>query len=195
MAGMQTGARLVFEALTAIGARFAVGGSVASSIHGLMRATMDIDILADIDVSWVAEFTGRLAPRFYADADAIVEAIRVHRPFNLIYVESASKIDVFPAHDPFHYIQLDRAIPETSDIFGETLTCPVVTAEDILLAKLVWFRSGGEVSERQWYDVTGIAAVRLPDLDVNYMRKWAVHLGCADLLDRLLSGSDPGTHL
>ncbi len=33
------------------------------------------------------------------------------------------------------------------------------SAEDTLLAKLTWYRDGGEVSERQWHDALGIIRV------------------------------------
>ena len=39
---------LVTAALDTLGIRYALVGSFASSIHGLYRATADIDILADI---------------------------------------------------------------------------------------------------------------------------------------------------
>ena len=59
---------------------------------------------------------------------------------------------------------------------------PVATAEDTLLMKLVWYRSGGEVSERQWNDVRGIAAVQRERLDREYLRRWAAYLKVEDLL-------------
>src|SRR6516165_5563436 len=43
---------------------------------------------------------------------------------------------------------------------GEKIRLPVATAEDTMLMKLVWFRRGGEVSERQLNDVKGIVSVQ-----------------------------------
>jgi hypothetical protein len=62
----------------------------------------------------------------------------------------------------------------------------VATAEDILLAKLQWYRMGGGVSERQWSDIAGILAVA-PDLDAAYLRTWAARLGVEDLLDKAVA--------
>jgi uncharacterized protein YqgV (UPF0045/DUF77 family) len=49
----------------------------------------------------------------------------------------------------------------------------VCTPEDIILAKLEWFRMGGEVSERQWRDVLGVIKVQAEGLDEDYLRRWS----------------------
>lgn len=60
----------------------------------------------------------------------------------------------------------------------------VASAEDVVLQKLLWYRQGGEASDRQWADVLGIAAIR--PLDRTYMFEWAERLGVRDLLERLI---------
>jgi hypothetical protein len=56
--------------------------------------------------------------------------------------------------------------------------------EDVLLGKLEWFRTGDEVSDRQWHDILGIVRVQGDALDLEYARRWAHVLGVADLLER-----------
>ncbi len=63
----------------------------------------------------------------------------------------------------------------------------VLSAEDTLLAKLEWYRKGGEVSERQWSDVLGILRTQGPALDDAYVRRWASEIGVGDLLERARS--------
>jgi len=38
----------VVDALDALGVVYAIGGSFASALHGVMRATMEVDLVADL---------------------------------------------------------------------------------------------------------------------------------------------------
>jgi aspartate carbamoyltransferase catalytic subunit len=62
----------------------------------------------------------------------------------------------------------------------------VLSPEDVVLAKLEWYRIGGEVSARQWHDVLGVLRVQGERLDRDYMGDMAGTLGVADLLERAL---------
>ena len=48
-----------------------------------------------------------------------------------------------------------------------------VTPEDILLAKLHWFRLGGETSAVQWRDILGVVRACAPSLDRAYLEQSA----------------------
>jgi hypothetical protein len=61
--------------------------------------------------------------------------------------------------------------------------CRVTTAEDILLAKLCWYRDGGQVSDRQWRDIVGVVTT-CTSLDSAYLQQWAARLGVTDLLKK-----------
>jgi hypothetical protein len=43
----------VVDALDALGVPYAIGGSFASALHGVMRATMDADLVADLRLEHV----------------------------------------------------------------------------------------------------------------------------------------------
>ena len=65
---------------------FYVGGSVASSFHGAMRSTRDVDLVCDIQSSHIDCFISLLHPNYYASVSAINQAIARQSCFNLISV-------------------------------------------------------------------------------------------------------------
>ena len=176
------------EVLDRMAIPYLVGGSVASSIHGISRPTMDLDIVAAVQAGQVAELASLLQPDFYADAEMMQEAITLGRSFNWIHYESSFKIDVFPLQqDDYSRQSFARRRVEQSKTFGtQSIECVVATAEDIILRKLEWYRAGGESSQRQWNDLRGILQVSQKTLDSAYFRRWAVDLKVADLLERLM---------
>jgi hypothetical protein len=176
------------SALKRVGIPYVIGGSVASSVRGIVRATIDVDVVAQIGVGQTDELAAALGPDWYADPDQMRDSVATGRAFNIIYLPFTQKVDVFPATEEFHRSQLERASKVAIPFLGDSAEYPVASAEDILLAKLHWYRMGGEASERQWSDIAGILAVAL-DLDATYLRTWAARLGVEDLLDEATAGS------
>lgn len=169
--------------------RYFLGGSLASSIYGIQRATRDIDIVADIHEQQVEDFAKSLKREFYVDSDAAKEALRRRRSFNLIHLASSYKFDIFPLpDDPYYRMQLARSRPELIALAeGISIRSFVATSEDTILSKLVWYRLGGEQSEQQWNDLRGMRTVQGAALDLAYLSEWASHLGVPDLLEKLLN--------
>jgi hypothetical protein len=171
---------------------FVVAGSVASGAHGLARLTNDIDIVVDLPAERVPALCEELGAAFYADAAMASSAVAAGRPFNIIHLATAYKFDLFPVgNDAFGHSEIARREFTAGSITGlENIEFPVSSPEDTILAKLVWFRKGGEVSDRQWSDILGIVEVQVDRLDLAYLRKWAETLGVSQLLDRVLPGPD-----
>lgn len=103
---------------------YAIGGSLASVLHGIPRTTVDAHLVADLQPEQISPFVRALRDEFYVDPLAVLDAIQHRSSFNLSSRE----------------VLLDE--PER--------TAWVTSAEDIILAKLEWFRMGGEVSETCW---------------------------------------------
>ena len=175
------------SALTSLGIRFLVTGSLASSAHGVVRGTMDGDLVALIFPPQAKMLAKALGAGWYSDLEMMEQAIRQRRAFNLIHIGSAMKFDVFPALTDFHDSELERAMPTPLRIEGAK-PCPVATPEDSLLSKLQWYRQGGEVSDRQWNDIGGIL-VQNPNLDWGYVNSWAARLGVTGLLEKARADS------
>ncbi len=185
--------RRILEVLDRLEIPYLVGGSLASSIYGIQRSTMDADLVADLRLDQVEEFAGELKAEFYADPGMMKEALQRDRPFNLIHYASSFKFDIFPLlPDDYSQTQVRRRRFEETNSFGEEpIECAVATAEDTILNKLRRYRAGGETSELQWNDLRGILQVSGARLDLGYLREWAPFLGVADLLDRLLGERAP----
>jgi hypothetical protein len=60
-------------------------------------------------------------------------------------------------------------------------------AKDVVVQKLIWYRKGNEVSERQWRDVQGVLRIQGAGLDLAYVRRWAAETSITDLLERALA--------
>lgn len=178
---------LVAQTLEQLGIPYAVGGSLASSLHGVMRATLDVDIVADMRSEHVPPLVAALAPEFYADDEMMRDAIAHRSSFHLIHYKTAFKVDIFIRKlRAFDRMQLQRRA--RSVIASDPEQSVYVTSpEDTILAKLEWYRLGGEVSDRQWRDILGVMKIRAGALDLAYLHQWADELQVADLLDRALA--------
>jgi len=176
----------VIEVLEDLDIPYLIGGSLASTVHGLVRTTLNSDLVAEMQLEHVQPFIKRLRDQFYTDEGMIRDAIERHSNFNLIHLESMYKVDVFiPRGRAFDKSQFQRA--EQQKLFDDSeQRAYFAGAEDIILAKLEWYRLGDEASERQWSDVQGVIKVQGDRLDLDYLRKWAAELGVVDLLQRAL---------
>ncbi|OGO34406.1 MAG: hypothetical protein A2W35_09480 [Chloroflexi bacterium RBG_16_57_11] len=177
---------LVTAVFQRLGIPYAVGGSLSSSVHGVMRSTLDVDILADMRMEHIQPFVAALSAEFYADDEMITGAIMHRTSFNLIHYATAFKVDVFiPKLRDFDRMQLGRSA--RSIIIADPEQSVYVTSpEDIILSKLEWYRMGDEVSDRQWRDILGVLRMKSGLLDLTYLHRWAKELGVEDLLERLL---------
>jgi predicted nucleotidyltransferase len=164
---------------------YVVVGSFASSLRGMYRTTGDVDIVASIKPEHVGTLIASLQDQFYIDEQAVLRAVRDGRSFNAIHFDSVFKVDIFVSHNDFSQQQLRRRQPEKLSAELEQ-TIYVATAEDTILAKLKWYRAGGEISSTQWRDVLGIIGTQGQHLDVDYLREWADKLSIRDLLEKIL---------
>jgi hypothetical protein len=168
---------------------YLLGGSLASSLHGIPRSTEDADLVADLRPEHIAPLVAAFRPSFYIDDERVADAIRRRASFNIIHLATMIKVDLFVLKgDPLSRQEMDRR--QRIQISGaEGMQLPVATAEDIILQKLAWFRLGGGVSERQWNDLLGVLKVRKGGLDLPYLEHWAAELEVGDLLSRAFSES------
>lgn len=159
---------------------YMIGGSLASSLHGIPRATQDIDIVADIKLNKVKELVNILKMDFYIDEDMIKEALSRCTFFNIIHLETMFKFDIF-------ILKQDKASKEEmsrrkSYKISENQNLFLTSAEDIIIHKLLWYKLGDKVSERQWKDVIGVLQVQGKRLNYDYLKKTAILRNVSELL-------------
>ncbi len=167
-----------------------IGGSIASSIFGMARATMDVDIVADIDSHHIPLLKKYLENDYYIDEAMIKEAIRKKSSFNLIHLETVLKIDVFIYKDePYQRNVFQRKLKDTLEEDSGDTAFYFSSPEDTIINKLIWYKLGGEVSERQWLDVIGVIKVQGNSLDKSYLKDWSQKIQILGLLEKAFNES------
>lgn len=174
--------KLVFDLvhiLDRLQIRYALGGSMASSIHGKPRHTQDADLCVEAFPGKERAFIDSLDSSYYVSLEAVQSAVRERRSFNVIHTTSGFKIDVFVSKETaFEQSAFARRGPAQLGL--DTLF--VFAPEDIILHKLAWFRLGQGISDRQWQDILGVLQVQRDQLDFAYLEDWASRLGMTELL-------------
>ena len=177
----------IIETFNKLDIKYHIGGSFASSAYGVLRATANIDLMADISSKDISEIINSLDNAYYLSEASIKTAISNQTSFNLIHLGSILKIDIFiPKSRDYDKEVMQRALSKKLEIDNNILTFYLKSAEDIILTKLEWYKLGGEVSERQISDVLGVLRVQVNNLDFVYLKKWAVELKIDDLLQRVI---------
>ncbi len=181
--------RLV-RVLDDLGIVYAIGGSMASSVYGTPRFTQDADIAVRPFSSVAGRFYDLIKDEFYISEEAMRQALSSCGSFNVIHFATSFKIDIF-VQGPSGFEQrllARRRKARLSDTSRRELN--VVSAEDVVLLKLRWFRATAGTSQRQWDDVLGVLAVQSEALDFQYLTDSARELGLEDLLDRARAEAD-----
>ena len=171
--------------LEELGLDYVVGGSVASSLHGIPRATQDIDIVVVLWGKDVDGFVKRFESSFYVDRDMVMDAIKRRASFNIVHLATMYKVDVFVA-DRSDLVREEFSRRLAVELGEPPRTVWVCSAEDIVLQKLGWYEQGNRISDRQWLDVQGVLKVQGAKLDLSYLRRWADAKGLSGLLKKAL---------
>ncbi len=175
----------VIRTFNELNIQYYIGGSLASSIYGMPRTTLDADIVANISLNQITSLKIKLENEYYIDENMIKNAIERSSSFNLIHLETAIKIDVFVYKDDLYQKNaIKRRIEDTLIENDQSSKFCFASPEDIIINKLIRYKMGDKISERQLLDVIGVIKIQGDSLDKKYLKKWTIELGLIELLKK-----------
>jgi hypothetical protein len=83
----------VVEALEELGLRYHVGGSYASSVHGVPRQTQGIDLVVNLPMNLVDKLVQSLSDDFFVQEDPARSAVQERQSFNAVHLDTGLKVD------------------------------------------------------------------------------------------------------
>jgi hypothetical protein len=159
-------------------------GSYASGYYGEPRFTNDVDVVIAYREQDIPAIVAAFEDDYYVDAGMLSQALQYESLSNVIHNATSHKVDLSPLRqDDYSQVALQRRT--RIDMGGFEVW--IATAEDMVLAKLHWAKDSR--SEMQFRDVLNVMRVTT-DLDLRYLRLWALRLGVSDDLERLLAEAE-----
>lgn len=180
--------------LTSAGIPYYLGGSLASSLHGMPQLAQDIDLVVHPQSRsesskklWSETCVAAHLERYVIDE----EAIRQGESMSLLHLDSLMKVDVVvPQREAF-----DQAMAQRIEryLFDEQHAAfPVASAAEMILWKLACYhadkttRQDGMEDDAGWNDILGMLKVQGPLLDLSLLEHWAKQLEIGEVLEQAL---------
>jgi len=158
----------VCKSLDENGFPYMISGSIAMNIYSIPRMTMDIDIVVELSLKRVDEFTD-LFPYSYFNKTTIRNEIKRKGIFNIIDHETGFKIDFILRKDTEYYRLAFKRRKRIEELEMELW---VISLEDLIIAKIIWIQE--YQSEKQILDIENL--LLNPDKDTSYILEWCNNL-------------------
>lgn len=178
----------VINLLEELNIPYYIGGSIASSSLGISRATMDVDVITNLNTMHVERIVQQLNEEYYVDGEMIKDAIQHKSTFNVIHHQTTYKIDFFIAKSTEYQQSIFERITRKKLVDKDDLINVFICApEDVVLTKLIWYKERGGTSEKQWNDILGVLKIQRNNLDLEYLLHWAEKLSVKFELNKALN--------
>jgi len=147
---------------------YMISGSIAMNLYSIPRMTMDIDIVVELSLKRIDEFTN-MFPDSYFNKTTIRNEIKRKGIFNIIDHETGFKIDFIIRKDTEYY---RLAFNRRKRIKELEMELWVISLEDLIIAKIIWIQE--YQSEKQILDIGNL--LLNPDKDMIYIKEWCSNL-------------------
>ena len=199
----------VVRALEDVGISSYIGGSLASSIHGMQQSAPDIDLVLIGQNQHFLALGKALAPlrdQYLVEPEEITQAFQERTSLSLIHMGTLMKLDLILPHTPgFDESMQARAVPLLID--ERYAPFPVASALEMVAWKLARCAdelarsSDGVINDVDWNDVLGMLKVQGAMVDLAQLTYWTQFLHTGHLLPQaladagLLPGEETSSHL
>jgi hypothetical protein len=178
----------VVDALEKHAIPYAITGSHASSVFGETRFTNDVDVVIDLSShellkELLAEFP---EGRFYVSDIGARHAVSSGGQFNIIHEDTSQKVDLIIPDRTNWPDQLARRTKIETEPLRQIW---FVSAEDLILKKMDFYREGG--SEKHVRDILGTLRISEGKIDLAYIAEWAAKLGLSEIWEQILERITP----
>ena len=176
----------ILKALEASQAPYVVIGGFAATMYGITRATFDIDIVVDLQTEHINELAKAFpSPRFYADPNQMLYAMRKGSMFNIIDSQTGEKADVFPiSMDERYRPALNNKVRHSLEDFHIGLfefwaarIEDVITGKLLALAELSTPRHEYDIFEMLYLHFLEESDFPKQGVDTTYITNFAAQLG------------------
>lgn len=173
-------------ALEAVSLPYMIVGSLASNFHGIPRSTRDPDFVIELVPGGLERLAGELPSGLTLQRQGTFEVVTGTTRYLVELVDSSFVCELFVRSDDPH--DLERFSRRQRVSMFDRLTF-VASAEDAIVTKLRWATDAHRLKDRE--DVRNMLAVRGPDLDWAYLRRWSAEHGTAALLEQIRMSIPP----
>ncbi len=184
----------VMHALKTAGIFSYIGGSIASSLHGMQQSARDIDLvlIGHRDRSLpLGTMLATLSETYLVEPEEIQQALFEGNTASILHLGTLMKLDlILPQTPGFDEAMQASIVSLPLDERYEPL--PVASALEMAVCKLVRCarqlatRPDGIVNDAEWNDLLGILKVQGTRLDLAQLTFWAHQLGTGHLFPRAL---------
>ncbi len=164
-----------------------LGGSIASSLHGMQQMAQDIDLVVDFREQYLPIFLTFLKQNYTFDEAIIQNAVQQRTSFALIHLNTLTKIDIILLRGTaFDLSMFDRVAASLLD--ERYSPFHIASASEMILWKLYRYqqdalmRIDGMRDDAEWNDILGMLKVQGANTNVDFLVHWAEELNIVGVL-------------